>query len=343
MRRLLFVVAAVLVVAGAAPAAGQTAPIPQNVGIRIVDVPTGRADDPRARQYIVDHLAPGTTITRGVEVSNDTTTPQAVRLYPGAATIADGGMVFSDKEAVSDLTTWTTIDPPSVRPAAGAKVQAAVKIVVPPGASPGERYGVVWAELAPAVPPGGGVTAVNRVGVRIYLSIGPGGEPATDFAITAFEASRDTDGRPLLAATVRNTGGRAVDLSGELRLTNGPGGLSAGPFAAKLGTTLGLGQTEPVLVALDPAIPRGPWDAHIVLRSGTTERDATAHVTFPELAATSAGSVNVKPGPGGSGGPGALLLAIGGAALITAVPAGVILARRWRIRRPRRRAARSGE
>lgn len=329
MRRLVIVLAGVLALSGAVPSLAQA---PQTVGIRIVDVPTIRTDDPRAREYIVDHLAPGTTITRRVEVSNDTEEPQVVQLYAAAASIPDGSFQFGDGRAANDLTSWTTVDPPTVNPTAGGKVLATVKIAVPADASPGERYGVVWAEPPPAVPSGGGVTAVNRVGVRIYLSVGPGGEPASDFTITTLEARRAADGSPLVAATVRNTGGRAVDLSGELRLTNGPGGLSAGPFDAKLGTTLGLGQTEPVLVALDPAIPRGPWDAHIVLRSGTTEREATAQVTFPETAATSAGPVKAKSTSGGSG-----LLPLAAAALIMAVLSLLlvqVLARRRNSRKP---------
>lgn len=60
--------------------------------------------------------------------------------------------------------------------------------------------------------------------------MGDGAEPANDFAITSFEATRDPEGKPAGAASVRNIGGRAIDLSGELRPTNSPGGLSAGPF-----------------------------------------------------------------------------------------------------------------
>ena len=283
---LLLLVAAGLAATATVPTARAQAP-PETVGIRIVDAPTNRADDPRARQYIVDHVAPGTTISRRVEVSNDTAEAKTIQLYAAAGTIGEGGFQFGEGRAANDLTTWTTVDPATVNPPAGGKSLATVTIAVPPNASPGERYGVVWAELPPAVPPGGGVAAVNRVGVRIYLSIGEGGEPASDFAITSFEARRDADGNPLVAAAVRNTGGRAVDLSGELRLTNGPGGLSAGPFPAELGTTLGIGQTEPVLVVLDRAVPAGPWDARILLRSGLTEREATAEITFPAAAATS--------------------------------------------------------
>jgi len=328
MRRLVGALAGALVLAAGAPASAQA---PQTVGIRIVDVPTTRTDDPRARQYIVDHLAPGSTITRRVEVSNDTAKSQVVQLYAGAASLVDGNIVFGEGRAASELTSWTTVNPPSVSLAAGAKTTAAVKIVVAANASAGERYGVVWAELPPAVPAGGGVTAVNRVGVRIYLSVGPGGEPASDFTITAVEASRAPDGNPVLTATVRNTGGRALDLSGDLRLTNGPGGLSAGPFTAKLGTTLGPNQAGPVSVGLDPAIPGGPWDARIVLRSGTTERDATAKVTFPAAPATAAGPVDAKSGSGGSS---ILPFALGGVLLIVVVVVATVLLRGRRPPRP---------
>ncbi|MGI8751341.1 MAG: peptidase [Acidimicrobiales bacterium] len=338
MRRLLVVIAGVLALCGVVPpvahaaqTAGPVLPGP-TVGIRLVDVPTSRADDPRARQYIIDHLVPGTTITRRVEVvDNNTATTQVVQLYAAAATVANGSFLFGAGRAANDLSGWTTVNPPAVSPVGGAKALATVTITVPANASSGERYGVVWAQVAPAVPRGGGVTAVNRVGVRIYLSVGPGGDPATDFAITALDARRAADGSPLLVATVRNTGGRAVDLSGELGLADGPGGLSAGPFPAKLGTTLGPGQVEPVLVILDKAIPAGPWNAHIVLRSGTTQRDATTRVTFPAGARTSAPSVRTTAS---SGGPGLLLLVLVGVALLLAVLLALALLRRRRRRPP---------
>ncbi|HEX8770820.1 MAG TPA: hypothetical protein VF711_08640 [Acidimicrobiales bacterium] len=333
MRRFLLVIVAGLF--GATLTATASAPVlaqaqAPTVGIRIVDAPENRSDDPRARQYIVDHVAPGTTITRRVEVTNDTPDAQVVQLYAAAGTIKDGGFQFGEGRAANDLTGWTTVDPPTVSPPAGGKTLANVTIAVPADASPGERYGVVWAELPPAIPQGGGVGAVNRVGVRIYLSVGEGGEPASDFGITALEARRDAEGNPVMAATVHNTGGRALDLSGELRLTNGPGGLSAGPFEAKLGTTLGIGQTEPVLVPLDPAIPAGPWDAHIVLRSGTTERDATAKITFPAAPLASSGPVKTDSSSGGSALVPIILAAV---AVLALLLVGSFLVRRGRRRR----------
>ena len=65
------------------------------------------------------------------------------------------------------------------------------------------------------------------------------------------------------------------------KLSDGPGGLSAGPFDANLGTTLATGATGPVTVHLDERLPAGPWTARITLRSGLVERSAHATVTFP--------------------------------------------------------------
>ena len=341
MRRLVMVIAGVVAICAFLPPAAHASqaartsatagPAPQGVGIRLVDIPTALANDPRARQYIIDHLAPGTTISRRVEVTNYTAKPQVVSLYAASATISGGSFLFGAGRAANELTSWTTVEPPTLTVGPGVKALATVTIAVPPNATSGERYGVIWAELAPAVPSGGGVTSINRVGVRIYLSVGSGASPATDFAITTLEARRNAGGRPEVVASVHNTGGRAVDLSGELQLTNGPGGLSAGPFPARLGTTLGLGQVEPVTVMLDPAIPAGPWDAHMTLQSGTTVREATARVTFPAAAATSAPPVMAQPpSPKGSG---SLPLVLVVALLIAIVLLLVVLFGRRRRRR----------
>ncbi len=122
---------------------------------------------------------------------------------------------------------------------------------------------------------------VNRVGVRLYVSIGPGGPPAADFRIDSLTAQRAANGDPVVVASVHNTGGRALDMAGTLALTGGPSGLSAGPFAAALGTTLAVGATEAVTIGLDKGLPAGPWMAEITLRSGLVERRASATITFP--------------------------------------------------------------
>jgi hypothetical protein len=253
---------------------------PGGIGIRLLDAPTDRKGDPRARTYIVDHVRPGTTFSRRIEVSNTTTEPQHVELYAGSARLDDGEFVGEDRGVASELTQWTSVSRPSVELPPGATHEATVAVDVPEDASKGERYGVIWASVASLGD--GDVQMVNRVGIRIYLSVGPGGEPASDFEVSTLTASRTEDGRPVVTAEVVNVGGRAIDMSGELVLTDGPGSLTAGPFAAELGTTLAPGATAPVTIVLDGSLPDGPWHAKLDLRSGLLERTAEADLTFPE-------------------------------------------------------------
>jgi hypothetical protein len=72
---------------------------------------------------------------------------------------------------------------------------------------------VVWAEARSTPSAGGGITQVSRVGIRVYLSVGPGGPPAADFTIDSLTARRSPDGRPVVLASVHNTGGRALDMN----------------------------------------------------------------------------------------------------------------------------------
>jgi hypothetical protein len=171
----------------------------------------------------------------------------------------------------------TSLDIPARRTAI-----AAVEINVPVDAAPGEQYAVVWVEARSPAVAQGGVSQVSRVGIRVYLSVGPGGPPAPDFEIKSLTAERSADGRPLVVASVHNTGGRALDLNGTLTLLDGPGGLTAGPFPAQLGVTLGIGETEPVEIKLDARLPAGPWDARLTLASGLVERTVRAELTFPD-------------------------------------------------------------
>lgn len=278
-------------------AAGVRAATAGGIGLRLMDSPGSAGDDPRARLYIVDHLAPGTTIHRRIEASNSTASPQRVVLYPTGATVANGTFLGADGHASNELSSWTSVDPAAAHVRSGGRLTATVTIRVPSDASPGERYGVVWAEIRSTPDVDGEVTQVNRVGIRIYLSIGPGGAPAADFTIDSLVAERSPEGEPTILATVRNTGGRALDMNGTLELTGGPGGLSAGPFLATLGTTLAIGDTEPVAIALDAALPNGPWDAWITLRSGLLVREARATITFPVVGvAPPVRTAPVRPG-----------------------------------------------
>ncbi|MEX2587073.1 MAG: peptidase [Actinomycetota bacterium] len=274
-------VAAALIAAAVGVPAAAVAAAETGIGIRLLEAPTDRRDDPRARSYIIDHLAPGSTIERRIEVSNGTAEAAGVEVYAGAAELEDGQFQPLPQSETNDLVTWTEVEPSRLGLPPGQSAPATVTIAVPDDASPGERYGAVWAQVS-SDPDAGGVTQVNRVGIRIYLSVGSGGEPASDFEITSLTASRNSDGIPVVTAEVENTGGRALDLTGELSLTDGPGGLSGGPFPATLGTTLAVGAAESVRIVLDEQLPDGPWQAVLTLESGLLQRSVSAEITFPD-------------------------------------------------------------
>ncbi|HUK72151.1 MAG TPA: peptidase [Streptosporangiaceae bacterium] len=252
-------------------------------GIRLVDVPGFSANDPRALRYITDHLPPGAVIRRRVLVENESQSVAHVALYADAATISRGSFVGDNGGTRSELTTWIGASRQELTLAPHKSAMDAVTIRVPRDASSGERYGVIWAQETSTVPAGNGIDIreVNRVGIRIYLSIGPGGAPPTNFTITHITGSRQQNGDPVVAARLTNTGGRAVDLSGYLTLTDGPGGVSAGPFAIPDGViTLAPGQSGQARAILPKRLPDGPWRVTIDMKSGLIERRASATIDF---------------------------------------------------------------
>lgn len=284
----LFTLALVLaapVHAGGMPTGGlvsaSTQPGSGGIGIRLLDVPAATQDDPRARSYIVDRIAPGTEIIRRIQVENNTDSAQSVRIYPGAAHIEDGTFVGEDDPSQNELTTWTTAAQEVLELPAGESADVAVSIEVPGDAPEGEQYAAVWAEVRSASGEGNIVHA-SRVGIRIYLSVGAGNGPPSDFSIDALTASRGSDGTPQVSAAITNTGGRALDISGEVILEDGPGGISTGPSAAQQATTIPPGGAGTVAIIFNSELPDGPWTATARLRSGLVEREAQAQVTFPE-------------------------------------------------------------
>lgn len=286
----------ILLLTGAlvAPVArAQTDEVPPGIGIGLREGPANRQDDPRALVYVVDHLNPGATISRRFEVMNGTDEAVRVRLYPAAARVADGAFTIIEGRSENELTGWVEVDPGEVTLEPGGRASARLSIAVPNDATNGEHYAAVVAELPP-IETDSPIVVAQRVGIRIYLSVGEGSEPESDFEVDSLAAGRDDEGRPVVRTAVRNTGGRAVDLTGELRLLDGPGGIEAGPFAVKVPATLAPDDEAPVTVTLDGDLPAGPWLARVSLRSGELERTAEAAVTFPDTPGTFAEPVDAE-------------------------------------------------
>ncbi|MGW7674447.1 COG1470 family protein [Streptomyces sp. NPDC054775] len=247
--------------------------------MRLVDVPTSLVNDTRARQYVIDTLHPGMTIRRRVEVANTSNQPANVVMYPGAAKIRHGSFIGAFGRRRSELTSWISLDRHRLKVPAHSIARTSVTIRVPRDAAPGERYGVIWAQMSGGHGPG--VTLVNRAGIRMYLSVDGDNPPATKFRVDTMTAERDQAGRAIVKAQVHNTGGRALDLSGTLNLTKVRGSISAGPYAVQLGTTLAPGQSEPVTVVVTDQVANGPWKATLHLKSGLHEETYRARISFP--------------------------------------------------------------
>lgn len=252
---------------------------PDSIGIRLTEVDAASAGDPRARLYIIDRVAPGTTLTRTIEISNISNLAHKVGVYASGASIVKGAFIGDDGAIQNELSSWVSLSRQTLLLAPHGASKISVSVKVPKNASESERYGVVWAEVRSTAT--SGLISVNRVGIRVYLSVGAGSAPPSSFEIRSLAGTRDANGTPIVEAVVSNTGGRALDLSGQLSLTDGPGELSAGPFTATLGTTLAIGASDIVRVNLSKAITSGPWHATLTLHSGLITSTGEATISFP--------------------------------------------------------------
>jgi hypothetical protein len=289
MRRLLGTVLLAVVAAAVTPAAVAAAAVTeprtgpaQTFGIRLVDVPVSEAGNPRALQYIIDYLPTGTTIHRRILVMNHETRTAHFTVYSDAAQISNDKFTGAAGATRSELTGWISVQHPAVTLAPGGSEMDMITIKVPQGATRGEHYGLIWVQQTALVrrTNGVGVNEVARVGIRIYLAVGTGGAPPTVFAITSITGSRSATGQPSLVVRVDDTGGRAVDLSGTLRLTGGPGDSSAGPYPARKVITLAPGQSGNMSFVPPKSLPDGPWQAKVTLVSGITTTTGTQTVQF---------------------------------------------------------------
>jgi hypothetical protein len=255
------------------------------VAISLLDVPVSERNDPRARVYIIDQVRPGAHIVRRVRIANQSNAAQSVSAYAGPASIQHGSIAFGNAGANNDLTSWTSVGPSTLPVPPGHSADATVRINVPKNASNGERYAVIWAQVKSTVA-AGQTTEVNRVGVRVYLDVyGGSAVQRSSFTITGLSGSRSVGSLlPVVTAHVHNTGQRALDLTGALRLNDGPSGLSAGPFNTQQPTSIAPGGTAAVVFTLGRQLPDGPWLAKLNLASGETKGHAAATITFPSRA-----------------------------------------------------------
>lgn len=267
--RSLITLAAAALLAVVGPAVVSAAPVTPTVGVPMIGI--GVSDAP-GQVYIMEDSAPGTVITRHVRVSNTTGTTRDVSVYAASASLVDGSFTIDQAGETNALTSWTTVDKSTLRLNDGEDADVTVRIAVPSDAPSTTLHGMIWAAVDG-----------TRVGVRMYVTVDGNNGPAADFTVTGLTPQRQSDGTATVLATVTNTGGRAIDLTGTLRLTNGPGGKSVSAVLAQP-TTLAAGTTGTVLFVIpdSTSLPAGPWTAKARIRNGYFSHDLSEQVTFPE-------------------------------------------------------------
>jgi hypothetical protein len=272
------------------PAARQT-----KFGVRLIQAPISERNNPRAQGEIVDSLHPGTVRHWVMGVSNLGAGPVRLRIYAAAAVIRRGQFLPANRQyAQNQLTTWVRVSHWRLFLKAHHSATIKVTIRVPRHAPEGEQYGVVWAQGFNVMQGHHAtVTLVNRVGIRIYLAVGPGGGPPTRFTLGAVSGTIARNGAKVASVEVHNTGGLAVSLTGKLTLTSKSDGLRAGPFVATP-TVIAPGQSFAVPVVLPAKLPTGPWQAVVSLQSGVFSHSEHASLAFTATG-SGGGGFPVKP------------------------------------------------
>ncbi len=247
------------------------------IGVKLVAPPASSATGQFARTYITGTFQAGSQVKADVEVSNTTTRPQTISIYAAGASMRAGAFSFAAGRVKNELSRWTGVSRSRLRLGPGRATIVTVRVRIPANATRGERYSVMWASVD--APGGMGVRLVNRVGVRMYLTVG--GAAAPRYTISTPRASRTPDGAPRVGAIVTNTGPSTITVSGWMTLSHGPGGLRVGPFHLRLARPLAPGASRRVATQLTSQLPRGPWRVEVALTSGSTHHSATTTLTFP--------------------------------------------------------------
>lgn len=125
--------------------------------------------------------------------------------------------------------------------------------------------------------------AAGAAGLAAHHSPGPP-SATTPVTISGVTAHRSPAGRLFLRLRLRNTTRQTALLTGQLRLTGGPGGRAVGPFPARRAVTLAPGMSAGMLFASGQGLPAGSWRAAVTLVGGGTTVLARMTVQFPASA-----------------------------------------------------------
>ncbi|MFY1623302.1 WxL protein peptidoglycan domain-containing protein [Micromonospora sp. WMMD723] len=224
------VLAAALLVAAAPPAPAPAAPAPSpgpaagaaETGAARWAVQPSSAKGPTGRNYFIYDLAPGSTLTDHVGVTNLGDGPVTFDVYgTDAYTSTDGAFALlpADRPA-TDVGSWIRVDRREWTIPAGKRVDIPFRLTVPANATPGDHTGGVIGAVARVRTTADGqrVLVDQRLAARVYLRVTGPVRPAV--TVEAVDVSYDNPVNPfgggdlVVRYRLRNDGNVRVGGSG---------------------------------------------------------------------------------------------------------------------------------
>lgn len=238
---------------------------------------------PDGRTELSYQVAPGSTITDWVAVTNSGDVPATFRVYAADATTDYDSAAFTligADQASTGAGSWTQVDTGpavcddtgdaaeaacaaglgvSVTVEPGSRVDLPVTITVPHDATPGDHSaGIVASLLSEGAAEGATVRREDRVGTRVYLRVD--GPLSPGLGVAGVVAGYDGSWNPFGGGTARvgfdlqNLGNTRISAAPEIRLT-GPFGIDLGTITASPVSNLLPGSTGHVAATLDGVPP----------------------------------------------------------------------------------------
>ncbi|MBY8871934.1 DUF916 domain-containing protein [Micromonospora sp. PLK6-60] len=265
------------------PAAAVTAGPPAAAAPPAADDPTwtmvpSSPTGPKGRRQFDYELAPKEQITDWFSVSNLSTRPIRVDLYPtDAFTALDGGFaLLPRRQAPSGVGAWIRLPRASTTLAPGKRADMSFRLAVPAGTAPGDHVGGIIASVTEQQvgEDGQRVEVERRIAARVYLRVAGPLRPAA--GVTGVQVDYDNPIVPLpggrMAVTYRITNTGNVRLSGKARVQ------VSGPLGVRLATgdLIDLAEVLPdseirLRQEFDHVVPAGPLTATVVLNATTTK------------------------------------------------------------------------
>jgi hypothetical protein len=241
-------------------------------------------------------VRPGEELTDRLEAVNLTDAPLELDIAAVDATVSPDGS-FAPGTRREAAGAWLEASPTRVRVPARRTTPVDVRIRVPADAAAGDHLAAFVAQKAGPAPSGGGVHVVQRVGVRVYLTVvrpDGGPTPARSFEFRALRWVGAPAARAF-EAEVANTGNLLVEPLGTLVL--GRGDLRTDADVPVLGI-VPVGETRSLRFSVPGELEPGTYEARMRLREVHGGAEQEQQVTFtvgPETAEVPQGETDRFP------------------------------------------------